>query len=423
MKINIDRTLTPLVDFCICLLIIFRNYSMLSRDSAYGISEDLMDVALIALCAAGIMFQFLAGHTVVKKSGAVGLLLTIGISTLSVVVPGVNVAAGLLRFAGMLSLATFYFLVHPRPYSFVNRYVNIVTVMAAVSLVLYIFGTVLDIIPPSRIAAYEYAGAPRYCNTYFGLQYEAQTAREIPFLGYRNCGFFIEAPMYNIVLCFALAAELSFRSKVRIPVIILLAVTILSTMTTTGLLFLLIAAAVYMLNAGKSNNAKAIKIMALPLVILVGLFIVTSILENKQATASGAVSMSIRTDHTIAFIKMWADRPFFGFGYANSEAFYSYTNYRQGYSIGLPALLGRCGGLVFLLYFVPWLTALRKGFVSNHRHLYFYLGTFACLLMTAVVYHPIMLFTIAFQITDRRESPEVCPEDSKNDTNPVTLIA
>ena len=90
---------------------------------------------------------------------------------------------------------------------------------------------------------------------------------------WRNTGIFNEGPMYNMVLCMALTIECFIRpikSKVKICILI---ITIISTLTTTGQLFLLLLGG-YFLYKRMSNKLRMFFLIIMPFCLYVFLLIV-----------------------------------------------------------------------------------------------------------------------------------------------------
>ena len=83
--------------------------------------------------------------------------------------------------------------------------------------------------------------------------------------------------------------------------------------------------------------------MVLPMILIVIGLVFLVILEEKTHSVSGGASVSIRTDHIFASLKMWLSEPLFGGGFLNDTKFYGYSTYDQGYSVGLPVFLAMQG--------------------------------------------------------------------------------
>ena len=409
MKISLKKTVDSCIVYLVAFFAIMRNYSMLSRDQAYGVSEQLMEMVLAVLCLFYVLFTILTGKTKIQKNKTYGILTVLIISLCSVTLHEEGAFGGILNYVFPMTAGAIFFAFQEEPEDFWRKFANIMAVMALVSLILYFAGSVLGWIAPTRRASYWYDNHYKYCNTYFGLQYEAQRA-QIQIASefeYRNCGFFIEAPMYNILLCFGFAAELSFQQTARKKVLVILGITIITTMTTTGVLFLAAMVAVYIFTLGRGNWVKSVRILLLPILALVAVFFMFSMMETKMGSATGENSVGVRVDHMLAFLKMFVDHPLLGTGYGSSDVFKMYTVYKQGYSVGLPALLGYGGIFLFLLYLVPWIRNVRYSFRYDKKQLYFGVGTFICLFLTAVIYHPIMYMTMAFQVMSNLQTRKV----------------
>lgn len=400
MRKNIINSIYSILEYVIVAATILLNYSMFMRDTKYNFPESLLFLAFIAACFAFAFLRLATTKVRVLKSQLIGLFIVFVSSFLSVLVPGKNMILGIAQFTAPFTMCALFFCFSDDTKRFWNKFVNIMTIMAAVSLILYASGTVLGIISPTGVASFRYDGAYKTCNTYFHIQYEAQGIQggELFGIRYRNTGFFIESPMYNVLLCFAMGAELSFRERARKAVVILLSITILTTIATTGIVFLIVIMIVRILISGGSRQVQTVKYMIFPLLALIAVYVMLMIVDSKQQSSSGSHSVSVRFDHAMAFLKMWLDKPLFGHGYRETETFYNYTNYDLGYSVGLPALLGKCGGVVFAVYLIPWIRNILQAFRKNKRELYFFVGTFPVLLLTAVVYQPIIFVIICFQL-------------------------
>ena len=386
-------------DYALALAIIASNYSMLGRDEFFLISEDTWEYLFYILCLLRLVTGF---KLKADKSKVFCVVLVFCVCLLATVIPGFNIIKGLVAFCAGMSIFALMVAICSNTKSIWIKFENIMLVIAVLSLFFYLFGTVLGILRPSGVAHFQYAGQIRTCNTYYRLFYEAQSLRGISYLGsnIRNCGIFIEAPMFNVLLCFAFIVEITYRKNIRKSVLVIFVLAILTTWTTTGYLFLIVMVAAKILQAKKGSIWNTAKLMSIPLIGLIAIYVILTILENKiTSSASGSASVSVRLDHMIAYLKMFISRPLFGYGYGNQAAFYELATYDQGYSVGLIAFLGRYGIFVFLLYIVPWLRmllySLRKG-----RYLYYCMGSFVCLFLTAVVYQPIMYFVVCGQLME-----------------------
>jgi len=190
------------------------------------------------------------------------------------------------------------------------KFSNIVSVFAIVSIFYWFFATNLGMIQPTMMVPNDWAEF-RFIPTYHFLYYETQ---EVTFMGYktmRNSGFFEEGPMYNMVLCTALAVEFFLRPTISWKRIFLLALTIVTTFTTTGFIFIsLILGVVLYRMVGKKNVL--LKVFIIPFVFISLLSVSSLLVGDKQE--SGQSSLNARTRDIEECIMIGLKNPIFGQG-------------------------------------------------------------------------------------------------------------
>ena len=217
---------------------------------------------------------------------------------------------------------------------------DIVTVLTALSLFLYVFGTLLNVLPGESTATYSWGGTVRTCPTYYHLLYESQ---KIDFFGMtfvRNCSVFPEAPGFAIFLVFATATEVLLRKKPRVW---RCALYVAATATTYSAKAIVLVAAVfalkYILTTPKTHTMRQLKMLLVPLAV-VGVGLVAAVLLwDKMQSVSGFM----RLDDVFACFKTWKTAPIFGTGSWNDESvipFFTYPDrYNNGLSMGLMVVL------------------------------------------------------------------------------------
>ena len=225
--------------------------------------------------------------------------------------------------------------------------INIVVSIAIVSLFFYVFGSCLKLIPAYYSVPRMWGEwAPKDIKNYYYLYYESQQLEfSNGLIIWRNCGLFAESPMFNFVLCIALAAEtflVKEKSKWKTTILI---ITVLTTFATTGLLFLVLLLLLYILNNSEGN--KVLKRIRPYLKYLVAAIIIIGVLivMLKGITSGGRGSASVRVDHTKASLRAFLDCFVYGCGWSNHEYVWQYAHFKQGLSVGLPYFMA-CGGLL-----------------------------------------------------------------------------
>jgi len=396
--IKLSRVISA-AEYLLVFIVIINNYTMFERDTLYGISESRMCFIFSMLCVGITVLYFIIRDLRFNVKNTSGIVLMTLFSFITTVVPGGVFIPGIVKWVVPFFTFSFVCLCQKDTKDIWIKFADVVCAIAALSLILYISGTVLHLISPSRMARFLYDSRYARANTYFNFQYEAQHVQGDSFMGieYRNCCFFIEAPMYNLMLCIGFAAEAAFRDKPRRIVLAIIGVSILTTFSTTGILFLMLMFVIYLWNTGNTQIIKYLKLAMIPIAAIAVVVLAMKLIESKQESAAGGESFSVRLDHLIASVKMWIHNPILGYGFDNPDAFYRFAKYKQGFSVGLPAFLGRTGLPMFLLYLVPFILRVYNSMHRNRRELFFWAGTFLCFLLTASVYKLIFLFLICTQ--------------------------
>lgn len=268
-----------------------------------------------------------------------------------------------------------------------------IVALTAVSLVLFLFGTLLRWLP-AQTATFYWGESQRTCPTYFHLYYEAQ---RITFFGIdlpRNCGVFPEAPGFAAFLAVATAVEVLLRR----PRWWRCAVLVAATVTTFSAKALILAAAIfslrYLLWAPRGWFTHRLRVVALPAVGAVVTALAAVLLWDKLNTVSGGM----RLDDVMACLKAFRTAPLFGTGYWNDDSIVPYFAYAQRYnnglSMGAAVILAQGGVYLSRLY---WWAPLRCAFRVRQRQGWaaFALIYVALLLTGNMVYHFLTLLLMA----------------------------
>ncbi|MCD8158165.1 MAG: hypothetical protein LUD77_04510, partial [Clostridiales bacterium] len=240
--------------------------------------------------------------------------------------------------------------------NFLKKYSDITVLFALISIILYIFGTWLHLLPQS-VDTYSWKGVSTQSVNYFHLMYEAQTQDFFGVEFIRNCGIFCEASSYAVPLLFSLSYELYVPKKIFFNRIGILALAILTSFSTKALIIALIAVGLKLINytygkgKGKKYNTgfKSIMKLFLPLFLVAIGIIGFAIFDQK--TDSG--SYIVRMDNINACFQAFKSHMLFGVGVGNEITLANYVNIVlewQGFAMGLPVLLGE-GGIYLILFY------------------------------------------------------------------------
>ncbi|WP_349516861.1 hypothetical protein [Leuconostoc mesenteroides] len=251
--------------------------------------------------------------------------------------------------------------------------VNLISSYAFLSFIFYILGTLLNLISATGTVTLLW-GASRNITSYFNLYFETQN---IYFLGYnmpRNSGFFVEAPVFGLVLALAVSVEVLILNKAFSKRIALLLITLATTFSLSGFLIVFVTYVLFFFKSTSyKENGSLIRILTIISFIFVAIitliFIIIPAFNEKLNTTSG----SLRLDDFTAGFKSWRLHPLVGNGLNNIEVIsrfmespqrFTYVNGQPFYNAGLAnsitPIISDGGILLSLLYFLPLVLGLKE---------------------------------------------------------------
>lgn len=350
-KINIEL----MVDTAIILLLLFASgtcYTSIHQSKVY------MATLLILI----LLLVFKARARVSGKS----VVLLSAMFFLNLITAGVNIDFDAVSYMGLfitlvIGFCTCNLMEKER---FCEVFLNIILFFCVFSLIL----TVVSNIYPAFILRFPVSEYRDFHNVY-GLH---------TFLGIypsqinRNCGPFREPGVFEVYLNFALIIVM-FRhnsDKRLLSKILLLAITIVSTESSTGIIAMAAIFAGYLFYRPHTRN-KIHKY--LKMIVMVGLVIsvvavltVPGLLLLKLDSSSGAYS-SYLTRHvgTLTDLKLWLDAPIFGQGITNYESMYAGTANSITKALAIYGLIFTSLEAVLLWRFIKGIIARREGTVTR----------------------------------------------------------
>lgn len=281
------------------------------------------------------------------------------------------------------------------------KYSDLIFVIACVSIVFWVAGSLLEIIPVTETVYINWSnlGNDIPIKSYYGVYFNTQGQLSILniFSSVRNTAIFTEAPMCAFHFCLSLLVQLFLKNEVDKKKVIVLSVGIISTLSTLGYVLLLAAlAAKYILEKPGQKMGQYIKIMIIPSICIVVLLLANHLIINRLGSGSG----SIRIDDFIVGFRAWMTKPILGAGYGNQEYIkrfmQSWRVYNTGFSNSLMQLLAQMGIYGGLLYFLPLFCKVKKCVMrKNWKQLVFVGLSFYLITFIIVTYNYI---TIAFMV-------------------------
>jgi hypothetical protein len=247
-----------------------------------------------------------------------------------------------------------------------RKYTNIVLFIAVVSLFFWVFGSLLGFIHSTGFLYTTWTGndSLKEVISYYGIYYETQMETFFGLTSYdivRNTAIFTEAPMASMVFGIAFTNELLIQDKLNWKRCAVLAVAVISTLSTTGCTVLIIAVGLrYIFTKSKTKGAISLKLLLLPTTVVVALVALNFLLEQKLGTGSG----STRVDDFVAGYKAWLDAPLFGNGYGNTASYVRYMSSFRRNNIGFSNSLMQVLAYGGIYLFLPYCVSLISGFVQ-----------------------------------------------------------
>lgn len=277
------------------------------------------------------------------------------------------------------------------------KFSNIILVVAIVSLFFWILGSQLNIISYTFVVPNIW-GTERFIPTYYGLYFETQEVLTISSgteSTVRNSGIFNEAPMYNMMLCTALAVELFIREHISKFRVIVLVCTIFTTYSTTGYIFLIMVSVLILLTNKKMTNRRLL-IILFPFILGGGYYMTSKVLESKKDTGEG--SYISRGSDILRCIDVGLENPILGVGIMHGGREYGSKKNNFGYSNSLFGTFAH-GGFYFLSLYIILLLVLPFLIYKQINELWWilvYLGYFVLFTFTVSQYKYCTIFFMAY---------------------------
>ena len=258
-----------------------------------------------------------------------------------------------------------------------DAYINLLCIIAFITLFFWLFGSLLDILPGKIDIVYYWAEKYHLSKTYFYLYFENIDQNDQILLGLsipRNCGIYTEAPGFSGSLLYAFGAEWFLKKNPDRKKLIILLATLLSTQSTKALVIVIVVFVVkYMIDNRevKSGAILVMKIFLSGILVAVSLYALYIIMQDKSSTGS----FRIRIDDMHATIKTWKTHPLFGVGIYNTDPIienFQYKRNNNGLSMGFNVLLAE-GGIWLTSYYIFSLFMALKNQIIKSNKIPFYL--------------------------------------------------
>ena len=258
---------------------------------------------------------------------------------------------------------------------FVNIFVNIMAIVAIISMIFWLFGSILQKLHPTSVV---YSGwSSEYVNSFYGIYFQPQGA-DINLLGLlhisaRNSAIFFEAPLATFLFGFSLFIE----TKKIYRLIFLLA--IITTFDTTSIIVLLLYILYYVHNIKYMNRVFLILIETILSVVVI--ILISIVLQNKAIDGG---SFQDRSYHMIKELQAFTASPIYGKGF---------DVFTKGSSNSICAVAADGGILLWLMYYFPLLKIIGKISKDKRILLIIFIIMFS---ITVIQYTYLMYIIVSF---------------------------
>ncbi len=290
----------------------------------------------------------------------------------------------------------FSYVKNNRRFLLFSAFVQEMTFVAVLSLVLWYLGPISNYMKPTGMSFLPW-GSGNFAVHYYHLQYETQYMIMFGHEIIRNSGFFAEAPMFNYCLCLALFLDLFVLEKRNLLFELILMTAIFTTFTTMGMLVLL--GVVSMILIRKIMNSKNMVVLFLgclcvPVIIIAFAGMSFLLMKDKSSSRSyGSRSGGIQYG-----ISKFIHSPLIGNGYATAM---------EGVgSNSLFLVLAEGGIMLGAFYYIPLLYVPYKHRRRNPKEFYFSLFYGFLFSLTMIAYANVTLIMVAYFYANYLRKPD-----------------
>lgn len=298
------------LEYLLALLIALDYYSVYFTNQLFGIGRVSLVVILLVLLGCMVTQRQR------KVINATTLFFYITILFVLFVSNGGSTRLFLFAMHYLILLPLFYFYFSNKNKSadlaILFKYSTVVTYLGGFYLIIWFLVSILGVVNTNLSIPDNDWGDMRILNSYNLIYFETQSYVIFGHEFIRNSAIFEEPPVYNFVLCFALGIEVFIKEQKTKRNILILILSILSTITITGQIFLLVTLVCWFFQTGRQNvKIKTLSRLLLPFIFVFAYFSIKSILEEK----SSMHSYETRTDTLNAMLNDFMHNPMLGIGY------------------------------------------------------------------------------------------------------------
>lgn len=356
---KIENKILCILEYLVAIFIVLecRSVYLYSVDKEFYIMQ-ILGIATFCLFVANILFKKIKIKDIILDYKFIlGLTIYNIIYIIALKMKIAEIVRYLYIFEAMFLLLYLYYKENCKNVKILLRkIVNVVIVISLISLFFHIFGTLLNLIPKTgtfKMTWGDFGKREYSIASYFNMHFNIQSLNILGISIPRNTGIFTEGPMFALNIIIALAIQLFILKDKDWFKTFILAITLVTTLSTAGLIGGILCFVCYLLcnkniqeKIKKSINKKRTIIICILFILIIVLAVVV-LLKQKMQTAS----YSTRVDDYIASILAWGDHVIFGNGIFNEQAIINYMSDSRGVNTGVSNSIATtlAGGGVFIL--------------------------------------------------------------------------
>lgn len=291
-------------------------------------------------------------------------------------------------------------------YKMLIKLSNIIFIITVLSLILYILGSITNIISPTSVKALYWnvdIQGIKYVNSYFDLLYQTQNTIlggiSIP----RNSSIYTEATLYCIFLNVAFGVDLFIREKLNKVRIFILIIATFTTFSTTGIVIMIATIITKMIIYNPLRKSmKIMKLVTIPIIVCF-LGLVSILIINSKIHNTSLKSYSVRLDDFRVGIYTWKQNDkISGTGFKNLNIFRSNLNVSVrgkdiGGSIGIMNILFQGGIYLMMIYLISFSRFIYYSINYKNPKIFIIVCIFLVqLVLNPIQYRYILIYLLAF---------------------------
>ncbi len=283
-----------------------------------------------------------------------------------------------------------------------KKLVNIVVIISVISIIFWALGAVFNIIKPLNEIKVVWGRPYSVMDNYYGLYFDSHqdvywlTNSPIP----RNMGIFGEAPMFAVVIMVAMTINLllfnneleNTDKKRNIINLVTLFMTMISTISITGIGFALIIISFYGINILKKISKKnKIILFGCIIVAIIAMLPIGIQIMNKKASTSSAIHRNMDINNGI---KAFMNDPIIGKGINHFRGSETDVKNGYGYSNSIIPVITDGGIILGALYLIPMIVSIINDIYNKNVNKIIIYIMFNVILFTSIVQYRLIMFAI-----------------------------